>query len=580
MTDSSDTIQRPQRWDERFDPKMNEANVRKVLSVEPLSEIDPEKFPKSQALNDILLNDSRVVRFQHGDIIVREGDYGHSAFLVISGEVRVALDSLSDELLGRRHRDRKGMFGSLRQLLSNPLLPEVRDNFKYTQASGVGARGTAEDTRVYLQDIPGILHDTDTALLSKGQIFGELSALGRIPRTATVFSEGESVLLEIRWQGLRDMRRWSPQLKEVIDKKFRENALSVALKGANPFQCLDPKEIQEVANATLFESYGQFDWYGSFKTLKKKIDESTPQERLSLEPMIAQEGHYPNGIILIRSGFARLSKKFGNGERTVSYLRKGDVYGLDEIAHNSRSDSPISLQHSLRAVGYVDVLRIPTTAIEKFVLSKESAFSYSLPIASAPHVVGDPTQEQSTPSSSVSKIDSDTVEFVVENRINNGTATMIINLDRCTRCDDCVRACAAAHNNNPKFVRHGPKLGHHMFANACMHCIDPVCLIGCPTGAIHRDVTEGQVVINDLTCIGCATCANSCPYDNIRMVEIRDRQGEFIVDADGAPIQKATKCDFCVDQPGGPSCVRACPHDAMARVDMQDFESLSEWLSR
>ena len=60
-----------------------------------------------------------------------------------------------------------------------------------------------------------------------------------------------------------------------------------------------------------------------------------------------------------------------------------------------------------------------------------------------------------------------------------------------------------------------------MVANACMHCVDPVCMIGCPTGAIHRESIEGQVVINDRTCVGCATCANSCPYDNIQMVEIR-----------------------------------------------------------
>ena len=52
-----------------------------------------------------------------------------------------------------------------------------------------------------------------------------------------------------------------------------------------------------------------------------------------------------------------------------------------------------------------------------------------------------------------------------------------------------------------------------------VECTDPVCMIGCPTGAIHRNVEEGVVVINDDTCIGCGTCANSCPYDNIRLVE-------------------------------------------------------------
>ncbi len=90
------------------------------------------------------------------------------------------------------------------------------------------------------------------------------------------------------------------------------------------------------------------------------------------------------------------------------------------------------------------------------------------------------------------------IEFLVEERYVNGTATMLIDLDRCTRCDDCVRACAASHDNNPKFIRHGRVQNGIMVANACMHCVDPVCMIGCPTGAIHRESIEGQVVINDL----------------------------------------------------------------------------------
>ena len=179
------------------------------------------------------------------------------------------------------------------------------------------------------------------------------------------------------------------------------------------------------------------------------------------------------------------------------------------------------------------------------------------------------------------KLGPDMLEFLVDNRTINGTATMLIDLDRCTRCDDCVRACASTHNNNPRFIRHGREMNGIMVANACMHCVDPVCMIGCPTGAIHRESFQGQVVINDDTCIGCATCANSCPYDNIQMVQTRDRSGFFILDeVGGTPIMKATKCDLCIDQLGGPACVRACPHDALIRVDMRDVDKLATWINR
>ena len=163
------------------------------------------------------------------------------------------------------------------------------------------------------------------------------------------------------------------------------------------------------------------------------------------------------------------------------------------------------------------------------------------------------------------------MEWAVEERFINGTQTMLINLDRCVRCDDCVRACAATHDGNPRFIRHGKTFENWMVANACMNCADPVCMIGCPTGAIHRTMSGGIVVINDDTCIGCETCANSCPYSNIRMVSIRDEVGSFITDPQNQkPILKATKCDLCADQISGPACVFACPHDAMRRVDFKE----------
>ena len=44
------------------------------------------------------------------DLIVREGDYGSSAFLIIQGSMRVTLESLPPETLGRKRRQRKGIF--------------------------------------------------------------------------------------------------------------------------------------------------------------------------------------------------------------------------------------------------------------------------------------------------------------------------------------------------------------------------------------------------------------------------------------------------------------------------------------
>jgi len=158
---------------------------------------------------------------------------------------------------------------------------------------------------------------------------------------------------------------------------------------------------------------------------------------------------------------------------------------------------------------------------------------------------------------------------------------MLIDLDRCTRCDDCVRACAATHDNNPRFIRQGPEASGVMVASACMHCVDPVCMIGCPTGAIYRESADGQVGINPDTCIGCSVCAQSCPYGTIQMVALHDEEGlPIVTEETGAPVRRATKCDLCIDQPGGPACVSACPHDALLRADMRQMDTLTAWLHR
>jgi Fe-S-cluster-containing dehydrogenase component len=263
----------------------------------------------------------------------------------------------------------------------------------------------------------------------------------------------------------------------------------------------------------------------------------------------------------------------------LNYLGNGTSYGLHEIAHNWRSKGEaVMLQHSLRVIGYTHVLLVPTSVMEQVVLP--TVPKDLLPPLIEPVVEETDERVESEDVDAGAKIGTHMMEFLTENRFFNGTATMMINLDRCTRCDDCVRACAAAHENNPRFLRHGPINGNIMVANACMHCADPVCMIGCPTGAIHRDAFGGQVVINQSTCIGCTTCANNCPYDAIRMVEVRDKRGVPLLDSEMKPIAKATKCDLCVEQVGGPACQRACPHGALSRINMTDLDRFARWLRR
>lgn len=603
-------INRPERWGIPFSDKMaNDENgdIERLMSMRLFSKdrINPENFSDRIPLAGILRNDAKLLKCTKGEIIVREGDWGNSAFFLLSGKVRVEIEagrnSLPPEVLGRSDIRRKSFFESLKQLWSRPRDVEVRDLSTYTRDAS--NKGEGADTKVFLHDFSQVIDRYKTATIEAVEFFGEQSALGRIARAATVFADGDCELLEIRWQGIRDIMSRVPRFREQIDERFRAYGLRSFLRNSPYFEHLkvneetatpeEKKRIELKANSVLkgaeFASYGSYDKVDKFT----RLVEAGNASNLAHETVIAHEGDYPYGVILIRSGIARVSHVHNNGHRTVSYLTPGQAFGVDEVVDGWRDGKSVNLKYSLRAVGYVTAIVIPTAVFEDVVL--EELLQGGLEKLNGTSLLS-PQRE-----GSLKPMDPGLMEFLVERRLVNGTATMVIDLDRCTRCDDCVRACAAAHDNSPRFLRHGPIHGKYMVANACMHCADPVCMIQCPTGAIHRNVLEGQVIINDQTCVGCSACANNCPYDAIRMVEIRDPSGDpvyptHVVRPDEAgndqpqqiselmkewePIVKATKCDLCADQITGPACQNACPHDALVRLNLGSYETTTDWLDR
>ena len=576
-------IQRPECWQSPFSPDMGEADADRILAQEPFSRMDPARFSPSVPLRELVRNDMRLSIYEDGDIIVRAGDYGTSAFLIVAGQVRVILPpGLSEALLGRHAPAKRGALEALAQLWRNPRVPEVRDPTRYGHARGTGARQDAgAETRIFLADVPAVLDSHGTVTLGPGEMFGEIAALARTARSTTIIAEGGAEVVEIRRQGVREIRARADDFRDHVDRLYRERSLKTHLRETPIFRHVGDDVVDRIADATLFETYGDFAWHKAYK----RIAGGTAAERLAEEPVIAREGDYPDGLLLVRSGFVRVSRRLNHGERIVRYAARGLVLGFEEIAHNWRRDEPVGLQHTFRSVGYTDILRVPTAVVERHVLPQVPPELLPAFVERRRELRPVPVDKRSGPAPGEPRaegaIETGILEFMVENRYINGTATMLIDLDRCVHCDACVEACAVSHNNNPRFTRHGPRHRNIMVANACMHCADPVCMIGCPTSAIHRSTLGGQVVINDDTCIGCGNCAGNCPYDNIHMVEIRDGDGNFVVDAaSGAPIAKATKCDLCIDQPGGPACQRACPHDALVRIDMSDTASLAIWLNR
>jgi Fe-S-cluster-containing hydrogenase component 2 len=159
---------------------------------------------------------------------------------------------------------------------------------------------------------------------------------------------------------------------------------------------------------------------------------------------------------------------------------------------------------------------------------------------------------------------------------------LVLDLERCTRCDECTKACADTHDGVTRLVRDGLRFDKFLVASSCRSCMDPYCLVGCPVDAIHRSGESLEIKIEDY-CIGCGLCASNCPYGNINMhgfpkTEIDSKTHQEVsvfelVEGKRLPVvqQRATTCDLCSSIDGKPSCVYACPHNAAFRMSGEEL---------
>ncbi len=461
------------------------------------------------------LNRNAIVerRFRAGEIICREGEFGATAFYIVDGIAEVYLASPIAHV--KTEGSARGFLSKLKSLLTSRQQDERKE----------------ESTRPYIPidasvDLP---YQNPIAELGPGELFGEMTCMSYYPRSATVRAKTDCTMLEMLRNVLDIMQR-NKSFREQLDRTYRKRALDSHLRSVPVLAPLTANFIDH---------------------LREHV------ELLSFQPgqVICTQGEVADSFYLVRLGFVKVSQHRPGGDIVLAYLARGSYFGEMALLTGTPRTS------TCRALDHVEVVRIPGDDFQ-LMLDRFPEIRRKLEAAAAEH------EEQNR--QRVMQVADIPVDQFLNQGLMEAQSLLILDLDRCTRCDQCVRACADAHDGVSRLIREGLRFDRYLVATSCRQCRDPLCMVGCPVGSIRRRDSL-EVIIEDW-CIGCGQCANNCPYGNINMhpfpVELYDPSypGRRI-----ASVKvKATSCDLCLDHEE-PSCVYACPHDAAHRVNPLEF---------
>ncbi len=452
-----------------------------------------------------------------GELLCRQGEYGSTAYYILSGKVDIFLET---DLTHVRSQPQKGLFNRVKSLL----VPRHE-----SPRSEEGDRTTIPiDAGVDLD------RDNPIAQVGVGEVIGEAACLNYQPRSATVRAAEETVVLEMLRNAFDILRR-NKQFKAEMEAKYRIRALESHLKSVPMFRELPAEFINHMRDRVKLVGYA-------------------PGEE------ICNQGDAADAFYLVRMGHVKVFEKYADGQTMVlSYLSRGQYFGeMGLLGGGERTANCTALDH-------VELVRIEkddfAEMLKTFPDIKRKLTQVAHDRAASNRARSAQTKTMSLPQ-------------YIDQGLYQAQSLLILDLEKCTRCDECVRACAQAHDGVSRLIRDGIRYDKYLVTTSCRSCRDPYCMVGCPVGAIRRK-NDMEVIIED-HCIGCGRCAEQCPYGNINMhpfeLTVRDLStGEVRQEV----RRKAAVCDLCTDQCLGetedPSCVYACPHDAAHRVDGQTF---------
>ena len=499
----------------------NKSVVKTVLpNGVPVAVEELKRLPFFQKISGTFLelNANAVIKrhYKAGDIVCREGDYGSTAFYILEGQVDIYLATTMAHVATGG-----GNTGVFRKMTSH--LDTATGTYKAGLASQSHPRSISIDAPVDLA------FDNPVGHLGPGDLFGEMTCMSLYPRSATVRATTDCVMLEML-RNVLDVIQRNKTLRAELENNYRRRALDEHLRTVPLFESLSADFIESLAS---------------------KVE----LVRLAKGDVICRQGDVADAFYLVRIGFVKVTEQHQGDDLVLAYLGKGSYFGeIGLLANGVRTATVTALDH-------VELVRIDGTDFQEM-LSRFPDIKRDLTA-----VARGREEQNSRHMASVTQIPLDS--FLAQG-LMEANSLLLLDLEKCTRCDNCVRACADAHDGVTRLIREGLRFENFLVATSCRQCRDPLCMVGCPVGSIRRR-NSLEVVIEDW-CVGCGLCARNCPYGNINMhpfdvmVADLDRPGK----QKAAIKTKATSCDLCTEL-AEPSCVYACPHDAAHRVEPNQF---------
>ncbi len=317
-----------------------------------LSQANPRNFPEPYTLQNIVQQNCRVRKFKRGEILMSKGHLATSIYFIKSGNFTILLEGSDDNFLVGEE-----------ETASVKIIHQISNAFmvkNYAQEM----RSEADTKHIFHHfnnEVNAKMSSFDLIMIDDaiikipckvGQMLGEIAAMTRSVRSASVVATDDAEVIEMRWQGLRQILLRDQVINQQIVESYKVNVLNNTLKNFELFENVPEHLLASITKQAQFQRHGM-------------QDDITKQDTKD-EIVLFDKGDKLDGIMIVISGNGRIFIPREIGTETINYLIKDDIFGIKDLIEywESSSEEPPIFNVSVSSIGALDAIFIPLSALE------------------------------------------------------------------------------------------------------------------------------------------------------------------------------------------------------------------------